>query len=208
MNEQITKKLCSKCKQIKSIDKYYKGRNACIECARRYNRQYNHSIAGHIHVLWNSIRSRCSKPNDIAYKYYGGRGIQNKFKSHRDLFDYIVNVLAIDPRGLEIDRINNNSNYEKGNIRFVSATANKRNRRGSSAGTSIYKGVSWHKRVNKWIARIKHNNKDIHLGCFSSEQKAAISYDRAALKYFGEYAYLNFPKSNYEKDNTGMRTAC
>jgi hypothetical protein len=59
---------------------------------------------------------------------------------------------------------------------------------------SKYRGVSWNKRCNKWLARIKHDGKLLHLGYFEDEAEAARAYDRAAKvhKEAGR-AQLNFP---------------
>jgi len=62
-----------------------------------------------------------------------------------------------------------------------------------AATYSKYKGVHWHKLHKKWAARITFERKQIHLGYFLSEIEAAKAYDRAAIKYHGEFAYLNFP---------------
>ena len=64
------------------------------------------------------------------YKNYGGHGIKNKFKSTGEFVDYVINELQVDPCGLQIDRINNDGNYERGSIRFVTCSENNRNRRG------------------------------------------------------------------------------
>jgi hypothetical protein len=45
------------------------------------------------------------------------------------------------------------------------------------------------------VARIGFEKKEIHLGYFRSEIEAAKAYDRAAIKYHGEFASLNFPQS-------------
>jgi hypothetical protein len=58
---------------------------------------------------------------------------------------------------------------------------------------SKYVGVtiSDNKRKKKWMARIVVDKKVIHLGRFYTEEEAAIAYNNAALKYFGENARLN-----------------
>jgi hypothetical protein len=43
------------------------------------------------------------------------------------------------------------------------------------------KGYSWHKRDKKWNATIVVNTKNIHLGCFDTEQEARQSYLAAKL---------------------------
>ena len=65
---------------------------------------------------------------------------------------------------------------------------------------SRYKGVSWYNRGKRWNARIHVNRKEKFLGIFADEIEAAKAYDRAARKYFGEFAELNFDK----KDNAGV----
>ena len=60
-----------------------------------------------------------------------------------------------------------------------------------SQTTSKYKGVSWHKASKKWRACISHNDKHKHIGTFEIELAAAIAYNDAAIKYFGDFALLN-----------------
>ena len=57
--------------------------------------------------------------------------------------------------------------------------------------TSKYKGVSWRKQSNKWNAKIYVEKKHIHLGLFLSEEDAALAYNKAAIQYFGDEAYIN-----------------
>lgn len=95
-------------------------------------------------------------------------------------------------KGLEIDHINGNGlDNQKKNLRHCTHAENSRNSR-SYTGNSCYKGVSWKVRSETWIAQIKVNGKLIHLGTFSDEKKAALSYDKAARKHFGEFARCNF----------------
>ena len=54
-----------------------------------------------------------------------------------------------------------------------------------------YKGVYYHKAAKKFAARIQFMRKSYHLGLFNSKLDAADAYDKAAYKYFGEFARLN-----------------
>jgi len=57
--------------------------------------------------------------------------------------------------------------------------------------SSKYKGVHWTSTANKWRAKINFNRKRIHLGYFVDEKEAALAYNEAAIKYFGEFARIN-----------------
>ena len=50
-------------------------------------------------------------------------------------------------------------------------------------------GVSWYKSKRKWGARIHHDGKQQHLGCFDDEQEAARAVDTAARRLRGEDAH-------------------
>lgn len=87
------------------------------------------TIKGCLRSRWNDMNKRCNNPNSLRYEDYGGRGIENKFKPSDEFIDYVINELQTDPRELQIDRINNDGHYEKGNIRFITAKENCKNRR-------------------------------------------------------------------------------
>ena len=85
-------------------------------------------------------------------------------------------------KGLQMDRIDNNGNYEPGNLRFVTSQENNLNRRLlKSDNTSGYRGVSWQKQNKKWVAKIGTNGKVKHLGYFDSPRLAAIRFDVEAF---------------------------
>lgn len=78
------------------------------------------------------------------------------------------------------------------NLRLASRTQNSGNRTGSKNNTTGYKGVKADKnRQNVWIAQISDNGKRFCLGYFNSPEEAALAYNEAALRVFGEFAYLN-----------------
>jgi len=85
-------------------------------------------------------------------------------------------------------------NCQRHNLRPATHTQNqwgfKRKRVGAS---SRFRGVNWKARNRKWQARIRVNQQLFYLGLFDSEIKAAIVYDVAAKKFFGDFASPNFP---------------
>ena len=95
-------------------------------------------------------------------------------------------------KGELIDHINGNGlDNRKSNLRFCTRGQNLSNSR-LKGGTSRFKGVAFHKRDKSWYAHIVMNCKKIHLGYFPSEEEAARAYDKAAKKYFREFARCNF----------------
>lgn len=62
---------------------------------------------------------------------------------------------------------------------------------------SGFRGVGWHKQRGRWRARLD----EINLGLFDDPAEAARAYDAAAIKEYGEFACLNFPKL---PDNFGV----
>lgn len=97
-------------------------------------------------------------------------------------------------RGIIYDHINRNCFLNtKENLRPCTVSQNGANRKKQKGTSSIYKGVYLFKRDNKWKVHIKVNGKEIYLGVFLDELEAAKAYDAASIKYFGEFAALNFP---------------
>ena len=96
----------------------------------RKNRLTHGETATPLHRLWAGIKMRCRNPKRACYHNYGGRGIDvcdEWFDSYEVFREYALSVGY--KEGLEIDRIDNNGDYEPGNIRFVERLCNVRNRR-------------------------------------------------------------------------------
>jgi len=77
-----------------------------------------HRWCSSTYTTWTGMRFRCEKKNHISYKWYGGRGI--KVCKRWLKFQNFLKDMGVKPRGLTLDRINNNGNYCKRNCRWVS----------------------------------------------------------------------------------------
>ena len=89
-----------------------------------------------------------------------------------------------------IDSNRKNNNWE--NLRPATHLENNRHVTKTSKPTSsIYKGVDYDKRMGMWRARIRTQEKRIHLGFFTSERQAGIAYNLAAVQHHTNFAKLN-----------------
>lgn len=78
---------------------------------------------------WRSMKKRCTNPNYKQWADYGGRGI-TVCKEWLDSFDAFLRDVGHKPEPhLTLDRIDNNGNYEAGNVRWADRTTQSRNRR-------------------------------------------------------------------------------
>ena len=82
-------------------------------------------------------------------------------------------------------------NNQRSNLREATYSQQSMNRNLRSDNKSVYKGVYWRKDTKKWRACITVYTKRINLGCFDAIKDAAKAYNKAAIKYFGEFAVLN-----------------
>jgi len=78
---------------------------------------------------WSSMRARCRKETNAAYKNYGGRGIT--VCERWEKFENFYADMGDRPKGLEIDRTDNNGPYSPENCKWVTRSVNNLNRRDS-----------------------------------------------------------------------------
>lgn len=116
---------------------------------------------------------------------YLGNGKTHSVFMHREIMG-AVGKEEVDHR--DGDGLNNQRN----NLRICTHAENLWNQKLSRSNKSGFKGVSWNKEMHKWTVILRVNGKQVYLGLFEDVIEAALAYDEAAQKYYGEFARTNF----------------
>lgn len=76
--------------------------------------------------VWRNMITRCTNPKDKRYSRYGGRGIQ-VCDRWLNVNNFIADMTDGYEKGYQIDRINNDGNYEPSNCRWATTKQQTRN---------------------------------------------------------------------------------
>lgn len=146
-----------------------------------------------IYGIWKGMIARCDgTANEATNRRYHDRGISvcdewHAFEVFRDWS--LANGYRDD---LEIDRIDNDGNYEPSNCRWATRQQQMWNTGSGTNGNSKYRGVHATKH-GTFVAQCGVNGRRRYLGSFKFEVEAAKARDAFAIKHHGEFATLNFP---------------
>ena len=120
-------------------------------------------------IAYTQAKCRCNNPRHKQYMSYGGRGIQFLFRSFKEFLDDIGEKPGIN---YQLDRINNDGNYEIGNVRWATRQQNSENRRTTRLITHKGKTQS----LTKWCEELDLYYNTIH------ERLKRMSFEEAINK--------------------------
>ncbi len=134
------------------LDALRTGNTASCGCAH-WDKATKHGLSRHkLYVVWAGAVQRCTNPNSQRYHRYGGRGItmcQEWRDAPQEFIQHCVDI-GWNPE-LTIDRIDNDGNYEPGNLRAVTQHENLKNRKATLSRVMAAKENV----VKAWAAGLK-----------------------------------------------------
>ncbi|KAJ0239088.1 AP2-like ethylene-responsive transcription factor TOE3 [Hirschfeldia incana] len=99
-----------------------------------------------------------------------------------------------------LDRSDPSGSSRPENLELEITPPVKKSRRGPRSRSSQYRGVTFYRRTGRWESHIWDCGKQVYLGGFDTAHAAARAYDRAAVKFRGVDADINFNIEDYVED--------
>mgnify|MGYP001608781436 FL=1 len=130
---------------------------------------------------WRSMKVRCYDKNSNAYKDYGARGIA-VCNDWRDSFESFIAAVGSKPKDIDwsLGRINNNGNYEPGNVRWETKKQQDRNRRSNTLITAFEKTQT----LSEWAEQtgIKRTTISMRLNKYGFTPEEALTKKQSIRK--------------------------
>ena len=132
-------------------------------------------------IVKRSGARKCRQAGNISNRGYRMIGINGTlYSAARLAFLYMTGDFP-DNQVDHVSHVREDNRWS--NLREATQQENSHNLPKFTTNTSGYTGVSWHKRINRWISRIRVDGNDIHLGNFTKLHDAIEARKQANVKY-------------------------
>jgi hypothetical protein len=104
----------------------------CKTCSSRDHRTSHGKSKTSMYSRWSMMKTRCTNPNFKQYKDYGGRGItvcKEWLNDYAAYEKYVMSLPNAKSPGYSVDRIDNDGDYEPGNIKWSTRSEQNNNKR-------------------------------------------------------------------------------
>lgn len=151
----------------------------CLGEERRRAAAVTHGLThSQIYNTWRGMKSRCRNPNSQGYHHYGGRGIKVCERWNNSFENFLEDMGPSHIPDYEIERVDNDGDYEPGNCIWATRKIQNNNRRDNHILT--YNGVS--KTKSEWADEL-----NINYGTLCFRVRAGWPIEEVLFWEFGKY---------------------
>lgn len=132
----------------------------------------------------NDIFSEAGSTTEYGYVVI--RAKRKKFMAHRLAWFLFYGWWP--PKDLDVDHKNRVRHDNRiGNLRLATRSQNSWNCNTHKHNTSGFRGVCWHKKIGKWVARLHVDRKCVFHKTFSTYEEACEEIKRKRIEFYGEF---------------------
>ena len=149
------------------------------------NRAPNDGRHSHeLYPIYNSMKSRCYREDDISYRWYGAIGITvcNEWLGDDGFWNFVQDI-GVRPLGMTLDRRDPSKQYSKENVRWADWVTQGDNRKNNNKKT----GVWFSEGRNGWMAQFRaKGSTQIHAKQFKTFDEAVAQRVRWEEEYYSK----------------------
>lgn len=166
---------------VKSIKNGNTKSCGCLQKQKASQAKKTHGLSNHpIYKVWAGMKTRCNDKNNYHYEWYGARGIKickEWEKSFIKFYDWAkVNGWK---KSLELDRIDNDGNYDPFNCWFVTKKENLQNTR-----ELIKTNTSGHRNIYPLYGKYRVIVEGKHIGMYDTLKEAKEARQNSHTRKF------------------------